>query len=115
MNEHKIEIPFILNNRTGTVEVCYKENRSAGESGFDLLKGLGFEVEMCIGYPTMHACIKSFNGTGYYNSSAWIQIITDKYYSSLEDEVAFQVLSEVDVSNNMRKMGIRRMGIRGKT
>lgn len=106
MDHLKTEIPFILNERTGTVEVCYEENKSANKSGFDLLKGLGFDVEMCIGYPTMHAYIKNFNGTGYYNSSAWIQIITDKYYSSLQQEMPAEVLSEVDISDNMRNLGV---------
>lgn len=106
MNDSKIQIPFTLNEKVGTVEVCYKENKSANESGFDLLKGLGFDMDMCIGYPTMHGYIKNFNGTGYSNSSAWIQIIEDKYYSSLQDEEPCKVLKEVDISENMRKLGV---------
>lgn len=106
MDDFKIEIPFVLNSNTGTVEVSYKENKSASDSGFDLLKGLGFDVDMCIGYPTMHACIKDFNGTGYGNLSGWIQIITGKYYSSLQDEVPSQVVSEADISDSMRKLGV---------
>lgn len=42
---------------------------------------------MCIGYPTMNAYVKEYSGTGYYTASAWIHIITSKYYSSLEDKV----------------------------
>lgn len=106
MDDVKVQMPFVLNNRKGLVEVCYKENNSANESGFDLLKGLGFDVDMCIGYPTMHGYIKEYAGTGYSNSSAWIQIITDIYYSSLEDEVPSEILSEVDISDNMRKLGV---------
>lgn len=106
MNDIKMQIPFVLNDRTGIVEVCYEENKNSNESGFELLKGLGFDVEMCKGYPTMHAYIKSFNGTGYYTSSAWIQIITDKFYSSLQDDIPEDVLSEVDISENMRKLGV---------
>lgn len=106
MNELKIEIPFTLNNKVGTVEVSYEENMSVNKSGFDLLKGLPFDVEMCKGYPTMKAYIKDYEGTGYYNSSAWIQIITDKYYLSLTDNVPCKVLSEVDINDNMRNLGV---------
>jgi hypothetical protein len=106
MNDIIIHIPFSSNDKDGTVEVCYKENKSASESGFDLLKGLGFDIEKCIGYPTMHAYIKNFNGTGYSCSSAWIQIITDNYFSSLNDELPSKVISEADISNNMRKLGV---------
>lgn len=106
MDDVKVQVPLVLNNRPGTIEVCYKENKSANESGFDLLKGLGFDVDMCIGYPTMHGYIKEYGGTGYSNASAWIQIITDKYYSSLQDGIPSEVLSELDINDNMRKLGI---------
>ncbi len=81
MNDIIKQIPFVLNGKNGIVEVCYEENRSAEKSGFDLLKGLGFNADMCIGYPTMHAYVKEYSGTGYYTASAWIQIITRKCYS----------------------------------
>lgn len=106
MEEVKIQIPFTLNYKSGMVEVCYEENTNANKSGFDLLKGLPFDVEMCKGYPTMKAYIKDYEGTGYYNSSAWIQIVTDKYYLSLEDKKPCKVISEVDVHDNMRKLGV---------
>lgn len=106
MDDVKVQIPFVLNDRQGLVEVIYKENKSEKELGFDLLKGLGFDVAMCIGYPTMHGYIKEYAGTGYSNLSAWIQIISSEYYSSLGDEVPSEVLSEVDISDNMRKLGV---------
>lgn len=101
-----MEIPFILNNKRGIVEVCYEENRSINKSGFDLLKGLGFNAEMCIGYPTMHAYVNNYEGTGYYTASAWIQIITDKFYTSYTDDVPFKILPAVDVLDNMRELGV---------
>jgi hypothetical protein len=106
MDALKMQIPFVLNNKNGIVEVCYEENKSAGKSGFDLLEGLGFDVEMCMGYPTMNAYIRDYEGTGYYRASAWIQIITDKYYSVSQDKVPSKVISEVDISENMRRSGV---------
>lgn len=102
------QIPFVLNGRKGIVEVYYEENKSADKSGFTLLKelGLGFDANMCIGYPTMRAYIKDYEGTGYYTSSAWIQIITDRFYSSLHDDSPAKVVTGVDVGNNMRKLGV---------
>lgn len=101
-----MEIPFILNNKKEIIEVCYKENKSIHESGFDLLQGLGFNPEMCLGYPTMKAYFKEYEGTGYYNYSAWIQIITDKYYSSLDYTAPCKIETEVDIDPNMRKLKV---------
>lgn len=106
MDELKIPIPFTLNNKIGTVEVFYEENKSSNKSGFDLLKGLPFNMEMCRGYPTIKAYIKDYEGTGYYSSSAWIQIITDKYYVSFKDDRPCKILSEVDINDNMRKLWV---------
>lgn len=106
MDNLRKQIPFVLNNKTGTVEVCYEINKDPNKSGFNLLKNLSFDVDMCIGYPTMHAYIKEFNGTGYYTASAWIQVITDEFYSSLKDDIPTQILSEIDISDNMRKLGV---------
>lgn len=106
MSNSMLQIPFVLNSKQGNVEVCYEVNNSASKSGFDLFKKLGFDVKMCIGYPTMHAYIKNYAGTGYYTSSAWIQIITDKFYESLDDNLPVQEVSEVDVHPNMRKLGV---------
>lgn len=106
MEDIKIQIPFVLNNRSGTVEVFYEANKNEIKSGFDLLKGLPFDVKMCIGYPTMRAYIKNFSGTGYHTASAWIQIITDEFYTKLQDDNPTQVITEVDIDDNMRKLGI---------
>jgi len=103
MNNLITQIPFCLNDKKGIVEVCYEKNNSVHKSGFDLLSGLNFNAEMCIGYPTMRASIKSYEGTGYYTACAWIQIITDRFFSLVKDTSPKEIVSEVDVSNNMRK------------
>ncbi|MBQ1786251.1 MAG: hypothetical protein II005_05945 [Turicibacter sp.] len=106
MNVLVTQIPFTLNNKHGVIEVCYNENRDVTESGFDLLKGLGFDVNMCLGYPTIHAYFKNYEGTGYYKSSGWIQIINNKYYSSLEDTLPCKISCEVDIDDTMRKLKV---------
>jgi hypothetical protein len=101
-----LEIPFVLNNKNGIAEARYEVNTSAQKSGFDLLKGLDFSSEICRGYPTMYAYIKDYNGTGYSAASAWIQIITDRFYSSIGDKTPCEVVSEVDVSDSFRDLGV---------
>lgn len=97
------QIPFVLNNKNGILEVCYKKNTDIYESGFDLLTGLGFDINMCLGYPTIHGYFKEFEGTGYNRVCAWIQVITQKYFSSPEHSIPCKVSSTVDISDEMRK------------
>ena len=106
MKDSISKILFILNGKKGIVEVYYEANNSVSKSGFDLLDGIGFDVEMCIGYPTMRAYVKDYEGTGYYTASAWIQIITKKFFYSSKDSIPTQVVSEADVSDNMQKLGV---------
>ena len=93
------QIPFVLNNKNGILEVCYKKNTDIYESGFDLLTGLGFDINMCLGYPTIHGYFKEFEGTGYNRVCAWIQVITQKYFSSPEHSIPCKVSSTVDTYN----------------
>ncbi len=106
MNDTILRLPFVLNDKHGTVEVNYTENRSPAQSGFDLLQGLGFDVNQCIGYPTMHAAIKEYAGMGYAKLCAWIQFITDDYYSTLHHTEATKVITEVDGQNTLRELGV---------
>jgi len=64
------------------IEVIYKRNESASESGFDALLDLPFDSELCVGYPTIHARIKDMANTGYRRQCAWIQLVKREYYSS---------------------------------
>ena len=77
-------IPFELNHKYGVLNVCYEANQSAVKSGFDLFAGIGFDVNLCLGYPTMHAFVSSYEGTGYYTASAWIQVVTRREFASVE-------------------------------
>lgn len=106
MIKTNMEIPFTLNNKSGILEVCYEENNSISKSGFDLLEVVGINPEMCLGYPTMHAHFKDYGGTGYSTTNAWIQIISNYLYSSLDDDLPKEVITEVDACETMIKLGV---------
>lgn len=91
-----IQIPFILNEENGLIEVRYEENKSAVESGFDIIKNLNFDVNMCIGYPTIHGYIKEFKATGYKRYCGWIQILKLEYLNSNASVKPDKVIKVVD-------------------
>ncbi len=80
----------------GIVE--YAINQSLTASGFDLIAGCGFDVNMCLGYPTMRAYVRAYEGTGYYTASAWIQIVTRREFVSVEADAPSAIVSSVDVN-----------------
>jgi len=75
-------LSFNLRGIQNTIEVIYKVNESAKESGFDTLLDLPFDPNLCIGYPTIHAYIKNMASTGYRRSCGWIQLVHREYFSS---------------------------------
>ena len=76
-----LRIPFVLRDIPNIIEVIYKANESAVESGFDALN-LPFDANLCIGYPVVHAYVKDMSSTGYRRSCGWIQLVKREYYSS---------------------------------
>jgi hypothetical protein len=76
-----LQIPFNLKGIQNTIEVIYKTNESASESGFDVLN-VPFDPNLCIGYPTLHAYIKNMTSTGYRRGCGWIQLVKREYFSS---------------------------------
>ena len=99
-------LPFELNGKPGVLEVCYEANRSIAASGFDLLAGCGFDVTMCLGYPTMRAYLRAYEGTGYYTASAWIQIITRREFASVDSDTPVAIVSSVDVNDTFDELGV---------
>jgi hypothetical protein len=99
-------IPFDLNGKQGVLEVIYETNRSLTASGFDLLAGCGFDVNICLGYPTMRAHVRTYQGTGYYTASAWIQIITRREFLSVESGEPAAIVSSVDVNDTLDELGV---------
>jgi hypothetical protein len=71
-------IPFSLNGYTGIVAVYYGLNTDPVKAGFDCLAGLNFDMEQCRCYPLMHACIKSYAGSGYRTFCGWIQVVSSR-------------------------------------
>lgn len=99
-------IPFTLNRKPGILRVDYESNQSAAKSGFDLFAGSGFDVEMCIGYPTMRARIESYEGTGYAAACAWIQVVTRREFSSVEAMEPADVVTDVDTHPTLAESGV---------
>lgn len=93
-----IHITFCLRGIQNTIEVIYKVNESAEESGFDALLDLPFDPNLCIGYPTIHAFIKNMTNTGYRRLCGWIQLVQREYFSSESLEKPDQ--NEISIDSN---------------
>lgn len=79
-----LHVPFELRGVPNIIEVIYKTNDSASESGFDSLLDLPFAPNLCLGYPTMHAYVKDMASRGYRRLCGWIQLVHREYCSSAE-------------------------------
>jgi hypothetical protein len=99
-------ISFELNHKSGVLEIRYEANQSAVKSGFDLFAGNGFDVNLCLGYPTMHAFVSSYEGTGYYTASAWIQVVTRREFASVESVAPEAIITAVDVHPTLEELGV---------
>jgi len=99
-------IPFVLSHKPGILEIEYETNQSAAKSGFNLFAGNGFDVEMCIGYPTMRAYIKSYKGTGYATACAWIQIVTRQEFASLDALEPANIEPSLDAHPTLAGLGV---------
>jgi len=96
-------IPFTHHGKAGQIEVHYKSNNDPVKTGFDILKNLNFELHESLGYPTMHAKIIDYQGTGYRTSFAWIQVVTTYCQSSEPIENKY---IDVDVAPDLYNLGI---------
>ncbi|MCG2783941.1 MAG: hypothetical protein L6461_02435 [Anaerolineae bacterium] len=101
-----VNIAFVLNRKPGILEVEYEANQSAAKSGFDLFAGNSFDVEMCIGYPTMRAHIQSYEGTGYATACAWIQLVTRWEFAALDALEAADVVPSLDAHPTLEELGV---------
>jgi len=100
-------IPFRLHGRGGSVSVFYGANDDAVASGFDMLAGLGFDAELCRGYPVMRAWIDAYAGSGYRTLCGWVQVITNTFYDSYDADAppARQAIS-IDVAPAMSELAM---------
>lgn len=101
-----LRIPFENLNKNGTIEVIYKPNAGPAASGFEILKDIAPDLDMCIGYPTMQAYVKDYPGSGYWRYCGWIQLISMAFYSELSSEHPDDVYYDVDVMPQMKQNGL---------
>jgi len=94
-----LHIPFVFRGIPNIIEVVYKVNESAAESGFDVLN-LPFDPNLCVGYPVAHAYIKDMVSTGYRRTCGWIQLVKREYYSSETLENPDENVLSVDTNDS---------------
>ena len=100
------EIPFELNRKPGVLSVYYEVNQCVQKSGFDLFANNGFDINICLGYPTMRAYVNSYEGSGYYTASAWIQIITRREFDCTNPAKPQDIVTSVDVHETLAELGV---------
>jgi hypothetical protein len=103
-NEPAMVIPFKHYEHGGRVVIYYGKNEDLVKAGFDIIPNLNFDINLCRGFPVMHARIE-YTGLGYRQLFGWIQIITDEYYQSGEKGKIEQLVF-ADVVPSMRSFGI---------
>ncbi len=86
-------IPFTLRQRAGSLAVYYAANSDPLFAGFDFLAGLNFDVNLCAGYPAIHARIEDYAGSGYRTICGWIQLVTRVDQDSHDPAAARRVTS----------------------
>jgi hypothetical protein len=69
-------VPFRLRGFSGSLAVYYAANNDPAQAGFDFLGGLGFNLDLCRGYPVIHARVEEYAGSGYRTVCGWIQVVT---------------------------------------
>jgi hypothetical protein len=100
-------IPFMLNDRRGSVAVSYGPNRDPVQAGFDALPGIRFDLALCLGYPVMQAQIERYAGSGYRTFCGWMQIVTRECYDREDAERASLHRSRsVDLAPSLSEAGI---------
>ena len=107
-NEPAMVIPFKLHKHDGRVVIYYGKNDDPVKVGFDIIPNLNFDINLCLGFPVMHARIDNYSGSGYRLLFGWIQIITDEFYRSSEKgkKEKFEKQKSVDMVPSMHKKGI---------
>ena len=100
-------IPFNLNGHNGEVSVYYGKNDDPVKAGFDILSGLNFDINLCRGFPVMYAKIENYEGSGYRMFCGWIQIVTNEFFKSYDEEnTKGKKFVSVDVAPSMRDSDI---------
>ncbi|MGL6173961.1 MAG: hypothetical protein ACRC1P_05075, partial [Cellulosilyticaceae bacterium] len=106
MQTNTIHIPFESYGKKGLIEVTYGENTSPILSGFEIVKDLVPDLSICMGYPTMHAKFKEFEGHGFTKASAVVQIITMDIYNTVESTSPDKIIKIVNLSPTMQQNNV---------
>lgn len=97
-------IKFNWRNKECAVIIEYNANPGASESGFNIFKNMPFDVELCKGYPMVHAYVDAADLKGYERYCGWIQLIRrEDYTDNIETPV---VTYDIDGSNEMVEKGL---------
>lgn len=100
-------IPFSLSGYNGEVAIYYGINDAPVKVGFDSLTGLNFNIELCCGYPVIHARIENYEGSGYRTFCGWIQIVTSVYSNSHDKAKAqTEIFISVDIAPALHESDI---------
>jgi len=78
MQQPILEIPYKQNEKSCLLYVEYGVNTDPITSGFEIVKNLVPDLNICIGYPTMHAFVKEHEGYGFCKYCGFIQVVTMK-------------------------------------
>ncbi len=103
MSEEVMQIPFTSFKKQGRIEVVYKANTSPVTSGFEILADIVPDLNMCIGYPTIHASVKEYPGLGYSRYCGWIQVLRMEFYSDKDKNKPDDIHYDVDVTPVMKE------------
>jgi hypothetical protein len=100
-------IPFQLRGCDGRIAVYYGVNTDPVKAGFDFLAGLNFDVDLCRGYPVVHARIEDYSGSGYRTICGWIQLVTRKDQDSTDPAQARTTTSvSIDVAPAFQELNL---------
>lgn len=94
----RYELRYTHAGKACMLAVEYGINTDPVSSGFEIVRGLVPDLNICIGYPTMHAYVKEHEGFGFCRYCGFIQTVTIK--------TAETSLKIVDVSAAMAEKGI---------
>lgn len=101
-NEPTMIIPFKHYKHDGRIVIYYGENEDPVKAGFDIIPNLEFDINLCRGFPVIHARIE-YSGLGYRQLFGWIQITTNEYYQSGE-KGKVKRLSSIDIVPSMQDL-----------
>jgi len=97
----KYLIPFRLRNKDNNIVVEYDKMNNTKESGFEALN-VPFDVNMCIGYPMIHAYFDNLNLKGYERYCGWIQFVRREEYNTICQKEIVTTTYDVDCVKSIR-------------